>query len=349
MLSGRTTEIQCLEEYYGREGSQILVVYGQKNIGKTTLLKEFMNGKPSSYYMARSCSEQEQLFQWSREIDNAEHGEVAYDELFSSLLPDSERKKVIVIDEFQYLVKANNTFLLEASSFFKAHADSRALLILCSSSVGWVENSMIRKLGEAAFSLSGLLKIKNLHFLDMQKIFFDFSQQQCLETYAILGGVPGLWAQFESSISVKENIIRHLLPEGSFLASEADRLLYAELRETNVYNTILACLASGMYKLNDLHKHTGFSRAKISVYLKNLMELEIVEKAGDRAGIYRIGNQYMNFYYTFMYPNMSYLEMYTPIRFFESFIAGQFNQYVAAYWERFYSNGPVNSRKQQEN
>ena len=55
--------------------------------------------------------------------------------------------------------------------------------------------------------------------------------------------------------------------------------LSEELRETAVYDTILATLADGRHgKLNDMYAHTGFSRAKISVYLKNLMELELVEK-----------------------------------------------------------------------
>lgn len=59
--------------------------------------------------------------------------------------------------------------------------------------------------------------------------------------------------------------------------------LSEESRETAVYDTILATLADGRHgKLNDMYAHTGFSRAKISVYLKNLMELELVENVAAR-------------------------------------------------------------------
>ena len=42
MLLGRVSELRYLNNYYDREGSQILVVYGQKHIGKTALVREFM-------------------------------------------------------------------------------------------------------------------------------------------------------------------------------------------------------------------------------------------------------------------------------------------------------------------
>ena len=41
MIIGRTTELKYLNNYYDRAGSQILVVYGQKHVGKKALLKEF--------------------------------------------------------------------------------------------------------------------------------------------------------------------------------------------------------------------------------------------------------------------------------------------------------------------
>ena len=52
MFLGRTSELNYLNAFYDSEGSQLLVVYGQKNIGKTSLLKEFVKGKPYHYYLS---------------------------------------------------------------------------------------------------------------------------------------------------------------------------------------------------------------------------------------------------------------------------------------------------------
>lgn len=71
MLSGRIAELQYLDQYYEKAGSQILVVYGQKHIGKTTLLKEFAENRQSHYYLAKPCSEREQMYQWGMQIRTA--------------------------------------------------------------------------------------------------------------------------------------------------------------------------------------------------------------------------------------------------------------------------------------
>ena len=68
MFLGRTSELNYLNAFYDSEGSQLLVVYGQKNIGKTSLLKEFVKGKPYHYYCARSASEREQTYEWGKEL-----------------------------------------------------------------------------------------------------------------------------------------------------------------------------------------------------------------------------------------------------------------------------------------
>ena len=107
MLLGRMGELNQLNRYYAREGSQIIVVYGQKHIGKTALLKQFCDGKPADYYMARSCSEREQVFQWGRELNGWENREAGFDtytDILTALVNGVKEKKVLIIDEFQNLL-----------------------------------------------------------------------------------------------------------------------------------------------------------------------------------------------------------------------------------------------------
>ena len=108
--------------------------------------------------------------------------------------------------------------------------------------------------------------------------------------------------------------------------------LSGELREFGVYSTILYTIARGKQKLNDIHLATGFSRAKISVYLKNLMELDLVEKvysygAGPRddskKGLYRIINPALEFWYRFLFAEQSALVSETAEAFYEKRIQSQ--------------------------
>ncbi|MFA6809159.1 MAG: ATP-binding protein, partial [Eubacteriales bacterium] len=315
MLLGRSTELNYLNNYYQKDGSQLLVLYGQKNIGKTTLLSEFVKDKPYTYYQARACSEREQKFQWARELElngTKLQSFPSYQQIFSSMVKKPTYKKVIIIDEFQYIVKSSGDFFNEIVAFSRNDWGSQqTLVVLCSSSIGWIENSMVTRIGTAAYEINGFLKVKELNFLDLVRRYPKFDTEQCINAYAILGGVPGLWKYFNTSFSIKENIEKYVLKKGCYLYEEGSRYVSEELRETSVYYAILATLASGKHKLNDLYQHTGFSRAKISVYLKNLMELEIVEKVfsfdtagkdNTQKGIYRICNHYVAFWFKYLYP-----------------------------------------------
>ena len=344
MLLGRSLELEQLNEYYNREGSQIVVVYGQKHIGKTALVKEFTKDKTVSFYVARACSEKEQVYQWSRELETK--GSIdsitSFDSIFMALTENVAGKSILVVEEFQNTVKAGAGFMKELITFINREWENREVLVLlCTSSVGWVENSMLKKIGEAAYALSGLLKIKELRFQDCTAFFPNYTKEQCIETYAVLGGLPGMWACFDDTYTVKENIIRTILKRNGSLCHDGERLLAEELREPAVYNTILASIAEGRHKLNDLYLHTGFSRAKISVYLKNLMELELVEKVFSfdtegydnvQKGIYRISNRFTHFYFKFIYPHLSRLELMEEEAFFAAFIAPELKSYVAEYF-----------------
>ncbi len=347
MLLGRITELKYLNNCYDREGSQILIVYGQKHIGKTALVKEFMKDRPNYYYLARACSEREQAYQWGRQM--AHDGYVVdkfptFHDIFAKISHRINGKKVIVIDEFQNIVRASDSFMKELVAFVHSQWNrDDVMVILCSSSIGWIENSMITRIGEAAYELSGLLKIKGMTFSDIVERFPNFRIEECVEAYAILGGIPGLWNQFDDRLTIQQNICRNILDCNSFLFEEGERILTEQLREPAVYNTIMASIAAGNYKLNDLYLHTEFSRAKISVYLKNLIELELVEKvfsydtAGKenvQKGIYRISHPFVDFYYTYMYPHLSDLQTLSVGEFYNHYIMRDFRRYVSGYFKQ---------------
>lgn len=350
MLPGRMSELQYLNQYYDREGSQILVIYGQKHIGKTTLVKEFAKDRPSYYYLARSCSEREQMYQWGKQLkadggaepDSGNKFPNFYDIL--TAICEGNGKKVIIIDEFQNIVKASAAFMRELVSFIHDQEEREGVtILLCSSSIGWVENSMITKIGEAAYELSGLLKLRELSFGDIVHRFPNFRIEECVEAYAILGGIPGLWNQFDDKLTIQQNICRHILNPDSLLFEEGERMVAEQLRETSVYHTILATIAAGNHKLNDIYLHTEFSRAKISVYLKNLMELELVEKvfsydtAGKenaQKGIYRIIHPFVDFYFTYIYPYMSALHTMSVGEYYNTYIYPTFRKYVSTCFKK---------------
>lgn len=345
MLSGRSEEISNLEQFYEKPGSQLVVVYGQSGVGKTTLVREFAADKSCFYYACREASEREQCRQWGREISAGSAllpQFPTWQELFAGSFSEIRRKQVLILDEFQYIIKGSSGFLKELISFIHQHRETyEVLVILISSSISWVENSMVKRIGEAAYSLSGLLKIRPLDFFQIRKAFPGYTVEDAVYLYGMLGGIPGLWKHMSPEKNLKENICETMIsPEGA-LFGECKRLLSEELRELGIYQTILSALADGNHKLNDIYACTGFSRAKISVYLKNLMELEIIEKVFSydtegrenvQKGVYRISNPFVHFYFTYLYPNLSRLETEDGEVFYQEYIYPTLRQYTAPYF-----------------
>lgn len=348
MLTGRTTELRFLKQYYEKEGSQVLVVYGVKGVGKTALIRNFTVDKPSACYVARACSDREQRWQWARELWNPDEEHTLYPGTYpeenleyKALLSESYRlasvqgmgKLVMVIEDFQHLIKGDGSFFTALLESLRKQTRVPVLVILCSSASGWVENSMVRKLGGGAASLSGLLKIREMKLAEMNQLYPGYSRQICRENYAILGGVPGLWNCFEEGLTLEKNLIRNLLSPRNRLFLELSTYMEVELREPAVYNTILATMAAGSNKLNDIYIHTGFSRAKISVYLKNLMELELVEKV--KSGSYRIVNPGICFYFRFLFPNKSLLEQVSAREFYDKVMKPALPAYIEEAYSQY--------------
>ncbi len=342
MLVKRTAELKLLEEQYSTAGNNLVILYGRKGMGKTSLIKEFLVDKPSAfYYEGMECEDELQFLLMNRRVhrENGSYELTDYPILFSSLLSSGEDKTIIILDEFHYILKSSSD-ILEAFRILKSQNRS-VMFVLCSSSIRWVENEMVSELGEYAAFITAYMKLKEFTFVDFVNRFPKSSVETCIYINAILGGIPEYLASWQESLSVEKNIKNLLLNKNSRLIHAPQQLLKLELREPAVYNTILYYLAVGNRKLNDLHSKTGYSRAKISVYLKNLIQLDIVEKLvpldeegkeNAMRGLYRIKDNFLSFWYRFVFPNLSEIMLDSADRIYTREIAPDLDTYMEEYF-----------------
>lgn len=343
MLTGRNTEYKFLQSYYEKNGCQILAVYGTKGIGKLSLLKEFIANKPVCFFTCRNCEDREQRFQFAKELGKTEPID-PFPSWIDLLHRSCDKKEVLVLEDFSNLLRPDSTFLTDLQSFYQTFDQkNKLLIILVSSSICWFENSMVKKMKRTALLIAGMIKIKQLDFYQIQDVFPAFPIKDQIILYGILGGNPKRWKLFDPTESVKNNIIRHFVQENAILQLEVQRILKDELRELNVYQTILSTLAMGNLKLNDIYIQTGFSRAKISVYLKNLIQLEIVEKIFSieigkqenvQKALYRISDPVVSFYYTFLFQNKSSLRNLNSREFYQKFIDPYLKGFITASYKK---------------
>lgn len=321
MFVGRKKEQKRINDWLRQKSAGAFVLYGREAMGKTTLALRAVQQQAYIYYRVKECSLHTQLQCMSEEffLTLSQTGErQRLKEAFEELLRQKGAGPVILLlDEFHVMADRDGIFF-EVLEELGQQYPVRFLLI--SSSVSWVENDMLRCLGNTQAVIAQTMKLDELDFADAYDFFPDYSTEQMIAVYSILGGVPGLLRLWDPKKELRQNVIDRILsPEGS-LHGFAQRLLKRELRELSSYHTILLSLArnADAAKLNELFEQTGYSRAKLSVYMKNLSEMDLVEKVfsyGEYGkehtvkGLYRIKDAYLRFYYTFVFPNLTLLEL----------------------------------------
>lgn len=341
MFVKRTVEMNLLTKQYENPGTALVILYGRKGIGKTTLLKEFILDKPAFYYGCVECAERMQLnrmvSKWQAEgLPSGNYKD--YIGPIAALAAESQ-KTVIILDEFHLLLREGSG-LLEAVQQLDQLPGS-VMLILCSSSIRFVENEMVGWMGSTVARINSYLKLKEFTFIELVNRFSKSTVETCIHINGILGGVPDYLEEWKEDRTLKENIIAAVLDKNSRLYPEPLHYLKMELREPAVYSTLLASLAEGNRKLNDLYNSTGYSRAKILVYLKHLTAMDIVEKLvpteeegreNAKKGLYRIKDHYFYFWYRFVFPHISLLELGLKEQVYEAYISPGLNQYMEEYF-----------------
>ena len=194
------------------------------------------------------------------------------------------------------------------------------MIILCGSAMSFIEKELLAEKNPLYGRATGIYKMREMGFYDAVKFFPDYSDYDKVLAYAVLGGITHYLRQWNPKLSMGKNIKRNILTKGCILYSEVDFLLHQELRETPIYNSIIEAVALGNTKLNDIsQKSLVEDTSKTSVYLKNLMELGIVERefsvdaklkeqANSNRGTYRLTDNFFRFWYAFGFANFSQLE-----------------------------------------
>lgn len=342
----KTSILKELETLYTQSGNQLMVLYGREDSEKELLIKAFVKNKKFFYYRARQVSEAEQRSIMGAEIAGRFDAVIqknTYEEYFNRVKSGDPTKLVIVIDEFQYIAKKDASFI-EAILKLKAKRlyPGPVMILLCSSAVAWVEKEMDVCIGSvSADCVLPKMKLTSLNFLEVVRALPNYPVAECIKVYGIIGGVPGYLNRWNDKTDIRTNICHLILSPNGYMYDGAEKLIGASLRELSVYETILGHIAAGRDKLNDLYQNTGFSRAKISVYMKNLSAFDIIQKVvsfetggwdNAKKGIYRIRDNYVNFWFHFIYPHLSDLYMMGVEEFYDTYIEPGLDAYLGRYF-----------------
>ncbi len=345
---GREKEIADLNELYSQDKFQLFVLYGRRRVGKTTFLNEFCKDKETIFYSAEQSNEKLNLEKFSSLVFNfyGENNLAPFSSWTNALSYIGDRQKdkklVLVIDEFPYLVKKNKALLSELQHLID-HKLTRGnlFIILCGSYMGFMEKEVLGSKSPLFGRRTAQLHMKPFNYQTSSKFLNGFSNEEKLELYGAFGGTPLYLQQINNNESFEKNIKRSYLKVTSYLYEEALLLLRQEVQEPGVYSAIIEAIASGYTKANEISTKIGEDSAKCLKYIKTLCELGILhketpfgEKETSRKTIYGISDFMFRFWYRYVFANRTLIETGAQQAVWLKKIEPDYNGYMGLVFEK---------------
>ena len=322
---GRKNELHTLNTEYNRNSS-FVVIYGRRRVGKTTLIKEFLKNKTAFYYLATEELESQSMKRLANVIARTTKNTLLQKIEFTDwldlfqLIADykPEEKKVLVIDEFPYLVKTNPAFpSILQNAWDEFLKDSNVMLILSGSLIGMMQKHALSYDSPLYGRRTAQMRLTPLPFTSIYETQ-NLPFEQAVEQFALTGGVPKYLEFFEDGRPLEEQLKDAVFSKNGFLYEEPNFLLKSESLTAVNYFSIIKTIADGNHKLGKIASALGQESSSLTPYLSTLLDLGFIEKRTpiteknpekSRKGLYFIADNFLRFWFCYVYPYKGELEL----------------------------------------
>jgi AAA+ ATPase superfamily predicted ATPase len=328
MFFNRERELEFLNSVLERSRpgkGQFILLFGRRRVGKTSLLLHWVKQQevPHTYWAAeKEPASLQRRKLYARLLGVRISQAPIFDswaelwQAFASTLGD--RRHILMLDETPYASEADPAMLSALQHAWDHHfKDSRLVLVLCGSQVRVMET--LQSQGSPLFGrLTGQWQLQPLPFSALRTFFPDWSAEDRVIAYSMIGGVPAYLEWLDPQLSLAENIRQIVLAPGYMFLAEPTFLLYDEVREPQSYLAALKAIGAGHHTLDAISKACLISKSHLSAYLVRLQALRFVERRlpatltpaqqrRSKRGRYHLSDPYFRFYFRFLAPHQDRL------------------------------------------
>jgi len=319
MFVGRIHELETLNKSYKRGDFQFPVIYGRRRVGKTTLINEFCKDKKAIYFVAVQSTAKENLEILSAQIlsflapEAPKNPFPSFRDAIDYVFERTKTERIILaIDEYPYLASSDKAVssVLQAA-IDKHHADSKLFLILCGSSMSFMDKQVLGYKSPLYGRRTAQFRLLPFDYLDSAEMLTGFSNEEKIIFYSITGGIPEYLSRIDNAMTVRENVRNLFFDPSGRLFEEPSNLLKQELKMPETYNAIITAVADGSSKLNEIATKVGIETSQCSKMLSTLIGLGLVRKdypiteTKSKKSIYSLDDWMFIFWYRFVFPDLS--------------------------------------------
>ena len=339
----RIDEAARLNDSLAREKSSLVVMYGRRRLGKSTLVKRVLSDTDVYFLADRSeCQYQRILLakvmaQVFPNFDKLTYPD--WESIFRAVNYRAGKRFTLCLDEFPYLVEQSP----ELPSVLQKLIDEKQLkynLVLCGSSQNMMYGLFLDSTAPLYGRADEIMKLAPIRLPYIQEAL-NLDAMSAVEEYAVWGGVPRYWELREDRNSLDDALWRNVLSVNGTLYEEPIKLFQDDVKDIVKTSTIMSYIGSGANRISEIAARCNEPATNLSRPLKKLIDLGFLEKdvpfgideKNAKKSLYKIADPFMAFYYQFVVPNRSFIELgrRLPI---EQALTAHFSEYMSMQWEK---------------
>ncbi len=351
MFVGRQHELSLLKRAIASERAELVVVYGRRRVGKSSLLARLVSGRGDLHFEAlQGVSQKQQIehFLWQLAEQTGTPRAAARDwrEAFRALtFHIAAGRHYVVFDEFPWMA-SGRTHLVSLLKYFwdnQWKENAGLTLVLCGSVASFMLQHIVHS--RALHNRKTLeIKLPPLVAFESQEFFKGLrSSHEVARFLMVFGGIPKYLEQVDPTRSLADNLDRLCFQKHGFFLNEFDTIFKEQFKVTRSYERIVRSLAQQSGSKEDLSRRTGIrSGGGLTGYLNTLEQAEFVKTfvpvpiLGKRRKTRRIvlWDEWLRFYFTWMEPNLQVIEMNTEPGLLGRLAGGGLDSYFGLAFER---------------
>ena len=343
----RIEETTRLEAVLTRDKASLAVLYGRRRLGKSTLVKRVLKNS-DLYFLADRSEEQHQrallakvVAQKFQDFDKATYGD--WESFFLAVNYRTQIRFSLCLDEFPYLAEQSP----ELPSVLQKLIDGRLLkynLVLCGSSQHMMYGLFLDSTAPLYGRADEIMRLMPIRLPYMQEAL-HLDAVEAIEEYSVWGGVPRYWELRENNSSLDEALWHNVFSVNGVLYEEPVKLFQDDVKDVVKTSTIMSYVGTGANRLSEIAARCNEPATNLSRPLKKLIDLGFLEKdvpfgideKNAKKSLYKIADSFMAFYYQFVVPNRSFIELGRRLPIIDS-LEANFSKYVSLHWENICRN-----------
>lgn len=314
MFVGREKELKALkDELSDWKKKTAILVYGKRRVGKSTLIKEAtksFDGIVINHLCVNSTFEGNLELIYKSVSEGLGLPNMKFDSLFGMMeyLKTLDRRILLIIDEYPYLKQTKKKN--EVDSYMQAIVDrlpENVKIILCGSYITTMKELLTED--NPLFGRFSLIQhIHDFDYYEASSFYPELAVRDKIAYYGVFGGCPYVLENLDTEKTLKENIVRLILPETGLIRSHIENVMLKEIQKS-FDARILESLANGKKKYTEIRDQMGSSETglldkqlKILLDMETIQKIEPINRRNDKKKqFYEITDNLMRFYFSFIF------------------------------------------------